>query len=138
MCVAASAPLQEMEPQDEGEGQLEDLEPSGASVSSVTASMTASLQPSTVPPAGMAMVGVTRKMTRNAAVYTVHIGPEHSNVSGVSGVERKGGRVLLVRGFAHHGRAVCTGTEARPAGLSSRGPRLVLAWAVVVSSIAPR
>lgn len=30
---------------------------------------------------GLAMVGVNRKMTRDAAVYTVHIGLEHSHVS---------------------------------------------------------
>lgn len=41
----------------------------------------AGAQSGSVSAQGLAMVGVNRKMTRDAAVYTVHIGLEHSHVS---------------------------------------------------------
>lgn len=53
----------------------------------------------------LATANVTRKMASNAAVYTVHIGLEHSHVSpvGFSGTIGFPREVLFSR--CHHGRA---------------------------------
>lgn len=56
---------------DESQDQIADMDPMGMSQNSLPVSQ----QTAT----GMAMVGQARKMTRNAAVYTVHIGLEHSH-----------------------------------------------------------
>ena len=46
---------------------------------------------------GLAMVGMTRKMARNAAVYTVHVGFEHSHVSRSITLATHGGLGFLRR-----------------------------------------